>query len=246
MRSNTFKEARTSIYIFAIIIACCILFYLVASMFTSMGYKDYHASVNNEQLNNFTVIIDPGHGGKDPGASENGIIEKDFNLELSLLLAENLRDCGYSVVLTREEDVLLYDESVSGSKKKQDLKNRVDIANKYENSCFISIHVNKFPAEYCKGLQTFYSANNDNSRIFAEKVQSNVKLLQIDNDRRIKDGTKTIYVLENLKMPAILVECGFLSNAEEANLLSNAEYKAQLAFSIYCGISTYLECINED
>jgi len=244
MRSNAFREARVSLYILLIIFSCCIVFFLVASMFTSMGYKAYHSgNFGYEDKDNTspTIIIDAGHGGEDPGASsENGLLEKDVNLDISLLLYSYLTDCGYNVVLTRTDDVLLYDNT-QNSKKKQDLENRVKIAQNYDNCCFISIHMNKYPAEYCKGLQTFYSSNNTNSKNLAESIQDSSKLLQTYNKRKVKDGTNTIFVLENIKSPAVLIECGFLSNSEESVMFKKEEYKMQIAFSIYCGITRHLE-----
>lgn len=244
MRSNNFKEAKVSLYIVAVFIACCIIFYLFASLFISMGYEGFHNAKNanaNIDYNDAIIVIDPGHGGEDPGASDNGLIEKNLNLEIAKLLSEYLSICGFDTVLTRNDDVLLYDPLDNQSKKRQDLNNRVKIAESYDDSIFVSIHINKFPAEYCNGLQTFYSANNAKSKILAESIQNSAMLLQPNNKRVIKDGTDAIYVLENLNLPSVLIECGFISNNDEAKLLTDKEYKQALAFSIYCGIAETLE-----
>ncbi len=244
MRSNTFKEVKYSIFIFATLLFGFVLFYLVASMFISMGYDGFEKSKAANTVTSYntpTLIIDPGHGGIDAGATANGLVEKELNLEISTILSDYLSVFGYENVLTRNEDVLLYDPSIEGSRKKQDLNNRLFFAEKYPESCFISIHMNKFPKEYCKGLQVFYSENNLSSKALAEELQFNAGLLQTDNNRKIKNGTDTIFLLENLDIPAVLIECGFLSNFDEAEKLKDDKYKKALSLCIYCGIADFLE-----
>lgn len=243
MRSNIFRETRIGFYVLTAILAFSIVFYFLVSMFVSMGYKGYKDAKesNSTTVDNRTIVIDPGHGGEDPGASENDIIEKHLNLDVSLKLNSFLTGAGYNTILTRTEDKLLYKQGEENRKKFFDLRNREEIANTYENSLFVSIHMNKFPASYCKGLQTFYSENNPESKIIANSVQENIRLLQTDNKRAIKSGNQTIYLLEKLQMPAVLIECGFVSNPEEAKLLINEDYQKALALSIYCGIAEYLE-----
>ncbi len=244
MRSNVFREGKISISIFSALLIGMILFFLISTMFVSMGYKNFEkdkAANANVSFVNSTVIIDPGHGGVDPGASANGLLEKDLNLDISLLLSNYLTSFGYDCVLTRSDDVLLFDSNINESRKKQDLYNRVHLAESYNNAYFVSIHMNKFPQTDCKGFQAFYSNNNKSSKALAESLQSNILPLQPQNHRAVKNGTDSIYVLEHLKMPAVLIECGFLSNYEEAELLKTDDYKMALALSIYCGIAEYLE-----
>ncbi len=244
MKTNIYKEARISIYILTCIMVITLLFYVFASMFTSVGYKGLrraksaNLSVASEPL---TVVIDAGHGGEDPGAVDNGLIEKELNLDVAIRLNDILSSSGYQTALTRTDDTLLYKQGEEDRKKYHDVRNRETFAEEFDNSIFVSIHMNKFSAEYCKGLQTFYSNNNEKSKILAESIQGNSRLLQTDNNRVIKSGNETIYLLENLEMPSILIECGFISNKKEASLLSNPEYRKALAFSIYCGIVEYLE-----
>lgn len=245
MNSNSFKEAKISLYILSAIIVISLVFYFVASMFTSMGYdgrekaKDANAVV--EKKEGVVIVIDAGHGGEDPGAISDELLEKDLNLDVALELDRLLTSFGYNTVLTRTEDVLLYRSGEESKKKLYDLKNRADIAESYEDSVFVSIHMNKFPLSYCKGLQTFYSENNELSKVLADSIQENARILQTDNDRTVKSGNDTIYLLNTLDMPAILIECGFLSNEEEADLLSDEQYRKALAFSIYCGLAEVLE-----
>lgn len=245
---NSYKEAKVSLYILGSIMFLITLFYFIASMFTSMGYKGLREAENanadtnsNSMYENVIIVIDAGHGGEDPGATDNGLIEKDLNLDVALELDNILGAFGYDTLLTRSDDRLLYNPDEAERKKYYDLKNREIIAENCENAIFVSIHMNKFPLESCKGLQTFYSENNELSQKLAESVQNNTKILQIDNKRSVKSGNDTIYLMENLNIPAILIECGFLSNSDEAELLSDSEYRKALAFSIYCGLAECLE-----
>ena len=242
MRFNIYKEARISLYVISAIMFLFMVFYFVASMITSMGYEKIRNSLSSEKVfDKNIVILDAGHGGEDPGAVANGLTEKTLNLDMAFALKELFVSCGYDVVMTRNDDVLLYNQGENNKKKYHDLKNRALIAEKYENSVFISLHMNQYPAEYCKGLQVFYSTNTDHGKALAESIQSSVKHLQTDNKRTVKDGTNTIFLLENIKIPSVLVECGFLSNKQESKLLKNQEYFKSLALSIYCGTISFTE-----
>ena len=164
------------------------------------------------------IVIDAGHGGEDGGAiGINGGYEKDVNLAVALILRDILTEKGLNVIMTRSEDILLYDKDsdYEGHKKEQDLLNRRKIAETYEDPIFISIHMNSFPIEKYNGLQVYYSKNTPSSMELANKIQTNARQhLQIPNKRTTKpsDG---IYLLDRLKCTAVLVECGFLSNPEE-------------------------------
>ena len=182
------------------------------------------------------VILDAGHGGEDCGAvGVNGVLEKDLNLQIALLLEKILNANGIRTVMTRSEDVLLYDKNsdYKGQKKIQDLATRRKIAEEYENAVFVSIHMNAFPQTQYSGLQVYYSANHPNSQALAEEIQSVTKqLLQPRNERKIKSGGENIYLLERLSCPAVLIECGFLSNSEECEKLSDPSYQEELALTI--------------
>jgi N-acetylmuramoyl-L-alanine amidase len=187
-----------------------------------------------------TVVIDAGHGGEDGGASSaSGALEKDLNLAVSFYLCDLLTANGISTVLTRTEDVLLYDRSEDyiGRKKILDLRARQKIAESFENCIFVSIHMNAYPLPQYGGLQVWYSPNDPNSLTLAESVRAAVRhSLQPDNGRTVKRATSSIYLLHNLQCPAILVECGFLSNPADAALLSTPSYQKQLATAIFMGI----------
>lgn len=191
--------------------------------------------------NSRTVIIDAGHGGEDVGAiGINSVYEKDLNMQISVKLGDYLNAAGFNVVYTRIEDCLLYtkEQNIKGMRKIYDLKNRVAIANSYSDAIFISIHMNSFGQENCSGLQIYHSANASAQKL-ASSVQNSVKsLLQPTNHRSIKQGNE-IYILENSLVPAILIECGFISNPDECKKLCEKEYQKELCFAILCGIIEY-------
>ena len=243
MRSNAFKEARIGLLVLSLVLAFVLLFYFFASMFTSMGYKKLRDSdpASADNISSITIIIDAGHGGEDPGAVVGEMLEKEINLYVAFALNVLFENSGYSTVMTRCDDVLLYNHGEENKKKYHDLRNREAIADKYEDALFISLHMNKYPLETCNGLQVFYSSNNVLSKSFAESVQLSAKHLQPNNHRIAKQENENIYLLKSIDIPAILVECGFLSNPEENALLKTNEYRTALALSIYCGAVEQLE-----
>jgi N-acetylmuramoyl-L-alanine amidase len=191
----------------------------------------------------FYIIIDAGHGGEDGGAlSDSGIVEKDLNLDIALKLEKFLTLSDYNCLLTRNSDRLMYDAGQESHKKASDITNRIKISNAYTNSIFISIHQNKFPIKKYSGLQVYYSKNHENSAVLGNLIQQNTKnLLQQENNRQIKKADKNIRVLDSIKTPAVLVECGFLSNDREAELLNDEGYRNKIAYLIYCSVIQYLD-----
>ena len=187
-----------------------------------------------------TVVLDAGHGGEDGGASSaDGLLEKDLNLALVLTMRSILMANGVKVVLTRETDTLLYDRNMDfqGRKKALDMAARLKIANETTEAVFVSLHMNTYPHPSCKGVQVWYSENNTASQGLAESIhQTTQALLQPENDRPCKRSGSSIYLLHHLECPAVLVECGFLSNSEEAALLADANYRQQLALTLCMGI----------
>ncbi len=183
------------------------------------------------------------HGGFDGGAvAPDGTVEKDINLQIATSLSELLALNGYSVIMTRTTDTGTEDDLTKPiqTRKVSDLKNRLSLMDRYPNAIFVSIHLNKFTASSAKGAQVFYSQNNPDSYTLGDSIQGNIRtLLQPENDRVIKQGTKSTYLLYNAKIPAVIVECGFLSNAEELKKLKDDNYKNQIAFATFCGINDY-------
>ncbi len=183
------------------------------------------------------------HGGFDGGAvALDGTVEKDINLQIATSLSELLALGGYSVIMTRTTDTGTEDDFTKPIqvRKVSDLKNRLALMDRYPNAIFVSIHLNKFTATAAKGAQVFYSKNHTDSYTLGDSIQGNIRtLLQPENERVIKQATKSTYLLHNAKIPAVIVECGFLSNAEELKMLKDDNYKNQIAFAVYCGINDY-------
>ena len=190
------------------------------------------------------VILDAGHGGADSGAvGTSGVLEKELNLAITLLMGKELEEHGYIVVYTRTDDRLLLGEGedVKGIRKISDLKNRCKVAARYPSAIFVSIHMNSYGDSRYSGLQVYYSALNSESRTLADCIQRTVREeLQPNNNRKIKEGNG-IYVLENVTNPAVMVECGFLTNEEECKKLSEENYQKQLSFSLIRAIIEYIE-----
>lgn len=190
-----------------------------------------------------TVIIDPGHGGFDGGAvAADGTIEKDINLEISLNLSQMLKSAGYNVILTRETDASTEDDETEkiALRKKSDLKNRLDLMKNNPDAVFVSIHLNKFTTSAARGSQVFYNGKIEKSKILGDSIQNSIKaMLQPENTRVNKQATSSTYLLYNATIPAVLVECGFLSNKVELEMLKKEEYQKKIAFCCMCGINDY-------
>ena len=197
-----------------------------------------------------TIIIDAGHGGIDGGThAYDGTLEKEINLNISLMLRDILTNLGYSdIVMTRETDKSIYSDGVQGirNQKVSDIRNRLSIIESHENSVFISIHQNYYTQEKYSGAQIFYSKNNPESEKLAQAVRlSVINNLQKDNTREIKQSGKEIFLLNNTNAPAIMVECGFLSNRKEADILKSEDYQRKIAFLIATGLIDYLSTSEE-
>lgn len=193
------------------------------------------------------IIIDAGHGGEDGGAvGVDGTNEKDINLEIAFKLNHILTAMGYETRMVRTSDISIHNEGLDTlrEKKVSDIHNRVAIMEEYENCLYISIHQNKYEDSRIWGAQTFYSPNDEDSKTLAQFIQTSVATkIQPDNKRLIKESGTSIYVLYNATKPAVMVECGFISNPNELSQLKTEEYQSQMAFSISSGILNY--CISE-
>ena len=198
---------------------------------------------------NQTVIIDAGHGGPDGGTSaDDGTLEKDLNLQIAIKLNESLNSMGIKTVMIRTEDISVHDASANTirQKKVSDLKNRLKIINETDNSIFVSIHQNHFSDSRYSGTQVFYSKNNPQSSVLADCIrQSVISDLQKENTRETKPSGTDIYLLYHAESPAVMVECGFLSNINESKNLKNENYQKELAFVLALGISDYLNSLKE-
>ena len=195
-----------------------------------------------EKRREVTFVIDAGHGGMDSGAvGVNGCYEKDLNLAVAEKLAALCRAAGYPTVMTRTEDKLVVEDSVTEHKKMHDLKNRLTIAEKEKEPLLVSIHMNTFSSARYSGLQVWYGKADPISKEAASYVQSYAKnCLDSNNDRVIKPGTSAIYLLDRAKIPAILIECGFLSNNAECEKLCTKDYQMKTAATIFAALTAYL------
>ncbi len=197
--------------------------------------------VSQQKEEGLTVVLDAGHGGTDPGKiGVNGEKEKELNLEITMLLKEKLEKQGIQVVLTRDSDGGLYDEQ-SNNKKVQDLQRRCELIHKTSPRCAVSIHQNSYTTPEVKGAQVFYYTNSAEGKKLAEGLQTAlVEGVDPENHREAK-GNTSYYLLKKTDVPLAIVECGFLSNPEEARLLATKEYQEKVAEAVCTGILKYLE-----
>ena len=194
------------------------------------------ASLREEKK--FVVAVDAGHGGFDPGkVGINGAEEKEINLAIAKKVAMYLEGCDVEVIMTREGEEGLYDEEDS-NKKVQDMKRRIAIIE--EADVAVSIHQNSYPEEYVHGAQVFYYTDSPEGQQLAGLLQKLlVEYADPDNKRQMK-ANDSYYILKKTKVPIVIVECGFLSNYEEAEKLITEAYQDRIAFAIYMGIMQYL------
>jgi len=179
------------------------------------------------------IVVDPGHGGGNPGATGNGTRESDNNLAVSLKLRDKLRQAGARVVLTRDSDRAV---APTAATLAQELQARVDIAEKNHADLFVSIHANYSSDPAVDGAMTFYGS--DESAKLARAIQTALIRETQTKDKGIAPAT--FYVLRNTTMPSILVETGFVSNAAEAAKLRSDSYRARIAQGVFSGIVNYL------
>lgn len=170
------------------------------------------------------IVLDPGHGGKDPGTSYKNIYEKDINLKIALYLEKELSKSGASVILTRDGD---YDLSSANAvwRKKSDFDNRIKLINESNANMYLSIHLNYLEDSQYFGAQVFYDKEN---KTLAETIQEELNS-KLNSDREIKKIPKKTYMYSKLNIPGVLIECGFLSNYNERNLLQTKKYQKQVA-----------------
>ena len=187
------------------------------------------------------IVVDPGHGGNDPGkVGVTGVLEKDINLQVAVMLGEYLEKKGIDVLLTRETDISLAEEGAS-STQVSDLKNRVEIIEKASPEMAVSIHQNSYTDSSVSGAQVFYYGQSTEGQRLAEAVQAGlIEILDSSNKREAK-ANESYYILKRTSVPTVIVECGFLSNPEEESLLQDEEYQNKIVEAIYQGIQTYLD-----
>lgn len=195
------------------------------------------------------IVIDAGHGKPDDGAvGFESTSEQYINLQIAMKLQKIIEQSGAIAVITRIDENGIYSLDSKGIKEKKvsDIKNRVVIGNESDADILISIHLNKFPQTQYRGWQTFYQQENENSKNLANHIQTQLdKNLEYDNSNRVAMPIKNIYLMEKVKIPAITIECGFLSNPEEATELKNEEYQNKLVWGIYAGLQEYFKGVTD-
>lgn len=186
------------------------------------------------------VVVDVGHGGNDPGkVGIDGSLEKDINLQIALQLKTYLEQSDVKVVMTRDADVGLYEESDT-RKKMADMKKRCEIIEESGADLVVSIHQNSYHEESVSGGQVFYYKSSEKGKKLAEILQKRFDYVLGDQNRRMAKANGNYYLLLHVKCPIVIVECGFLSNRKEAAMLQDEEYQDKLAWTIHMGVLEYL------
>lgn len=186
----------------------------------------------------FTIVIDAGHGGRDGGSiGVNGSVEKELNLEYAKSLQKLLTKSGVNVIMTRSNDAGLYNDDAD-NKKLSDMRKRREIINNACPDLVISIHMNSFPLDSCKGAKTFYQIGNDSSFNAAKSIQNSLNYYIDNASKTVSAGD--YYILNCTNYTSVLIECGFVSSPEEEKLLNTDSYREEFTYSVYRGIMLYL------
>lgn len=201
-------------------------------------------TTNATAITSKVVVIDAGHGKPDEGAvGIYGTTEEAINLKIALKLQALIEQSGGIVYLTRSDENGIYSSEANSIKEKKisDVKNRVTIGNKKDVDVFISIHLNKYPSSIYSGWQTFYQQGNEESIKLAKCIQDSLNNTISKPNNRVPLVLKGIYIMDHVENTTVTVECGFLSNQEEAKSLEEDAYQDKLAWGIYIGIQKYFE-----
>jgi len=225
---------------FQLVIVLLILLGVVAAAGKLSSYVTSE-KVKKEEVQ---VVLDPGHGGRDPGkVGTDGTSEKDINLSIAKKVKARLEENDITVIMTREKDSGLYSEDTD-NKKAEDLKERVNLINETQPALTVSIHQNSYSDVSVKGAQVFYYSHSKVSKAIADTMQEALRAADEDNTRQAK-ADATYYLLKKTEVPTIIVECGFLSNAEDTARLNDEEYQDAMAAAICDGIIEALETMEE-
>lgn len=219
-----------------------VLMLLSAVIYGSYTLSQYVSGNQVKQEEKTEVILDAGHGGDDPGKiGVNKVLEKDVNLQITLKVKECLEKEGVTVALTRKTDEGLEPEGAK-NKKIEDMKARVQMINEIKPELVVSIHQNSYQTEDVKGAQVFYYSHSQKGEEIAKILQEAVRKVDSENHRQVK-ANESYYLLKRTEVPTVIVECGFLSNREEAEKLSKEEYQQEMAEAISSGIR---ECLRKN
>ncbi len=228
------------IVVFTIVFICLIV------VFSLVLLNNKHETVvtNSTPVTSHVVVIDAGHGKPDEGAvGIYGTTEEAINLKIALKLQKLVEQSGGVVYLTRSDENGIYssDATTLKEKKVSDIKNRVIIGNEEDVDAFISIHLNKYPSSIYSGWQTFYQEGNEESIRLAKCIQDSLNNTISTPNNRVPLVLKGIYIMDHVENTTVTVECGFLSNEEEAKNLEQEEYQEKLAWGIYIGLQEFFK-----
>lgn len=228
-----------------IISVCCLSVILCIGWIVLFRVFFESKNAMSGRYSTYTVVVDAGHGGMDGGATGTtyGTLEKEINLAVAEKTYLLLNLFGVPCVMTRTDDISLnYNpEKTTAKNKSADLFARLEITNSQPSPLFLSIHMNKFEQSQYKGAQTFFSPNHEASQSLAEAIQGKmIETLDSSNTRVAKKSDGSIFLLKNLKCPAVIVECGFLSNPYEEKKLNDEEYRKKISYAIVYGYLSFL------
>ncbi|MEZ3435769.1 MAG: N-acetylmuramoyl-L-alanine amidase [Lachnospiraceae bacterium] len=213
---------------------------LLAALLHAAKYLKSSVSSEKVEAGGSVIVVDCGHGGDDPGkVGVNDALEKDINLKIGKMVKKRLKKKGYEVVMTREKDEMLGGEG-SDNKKVQDMKARVALINKTAPALAVSIHQNSYHEANVCGAQVFYYSHSSEGEKAAKVMQDALLSIDPDNKRQAKSND-SYYILKRTEAPTIIVECGFLSHPEEAELLADEDYQKKIADAVTDGVEKYLE-----
>ena len=213
------KESVLMFFYVAVIIAA------VATLINRKSVETFSAPLAKK-----VIAIDSGHGGWDPGKIQSGQLEKDINLAIALKLQSYLEQGGSTVLLTRAQDEAL------GTRKREDLKQRVAIANDSGADILVSIHQNAYTDNSAQGSHVFYFENGEDSKRLAQCIQDEMKEFSKSGKEREASSNVTYFLLKKTKSPAVIVECGFLSNPADLRNLQDQDFQDRIAWAIYKGV----------
>lgn len=197
--------------------------------------------------NSKVIVLDAGHGDPDGGAvGATGTVESELNLAVAKKIKRRLEKKKFTVIMTREDENGIHSDKVQSirEKKREDMHRRLEIANGSDADLFISIHMNMFQDGKYRGAEALYSDKFENSMLLAELIQAELVAIDPENQTRTaKKADGTIFLMKNAELPAVLVECGFISNPEEEALLKTDAYQNKIADAIVGGIEEYYRSI---
>ncbi len=223
--------SKKGLMLFLIIILSCII--------TIYYQNNDHQNISDKEVSKdkVKIVIDPGHGSIDTGTSYNGIKEKEINLEMAKFLKKEFENTNLKPIMTRTEDKLYQDD------RNQDIKYRPRVAQKNNADILISLHANNFTSSEPSGAQIFYKPGSEESKKLAEYIKKELINLRKANNRPVFEGR--YYILQNVDIPAVLIESGFLSNPEDRKLLTNPEYQKKFIKQVKKGLINYLKTNNK-